>query len=257
MRLQFLKLFVAFITLGWALGCREGKPQVQGIAVSQVRIDSTLAEDDSLRAFIAPYREHLNAVLDSQLCYAPKPLTKEDGHLNTSLGNLMADILLERASVVLGRREGLPVDMALMNHGGIRSTISGGPVTERTAYQVMPFENQLVVVALKGSVIREMVEFLRQAGEPHPVAGLRIALDSEGNLDTLLVQGKPLEASRTYYVATSDYLLGGGDHMDFLGKNEAVFATGYTIRNAMVDYFKETDTLRATVDQRFVQALQP
>lgn len=257
MRLQFLKLFVAFITLVSAAGCGEEKPRLREVAVSQVRIDSTLAEDESLRTFIAPYREHLNAVLDSALCYAPITLTKEDGPRNTSLGNLMADILLERASLVLGRREGPTVDMALMNHGGIRSTISRGPVTERTAYQVMPFENQLVVVALKGSAVLQMVEFLRQAGVPHPVAGLHIALDPEGNLDTLLVRGEPVEASRTYYVATSDYLLGGGDRMDFLQENEAVITTGYTLRNALVDYFKKVDTLKATVDRRFVQASKP
>jgi hypothetical protein len=45
--------------------------------------------------------------------------------------------------------------------------------------------------------------------------------------------------------------------MDFLSRHEAVFSTGYTLRNAMVDYFREADTLRATVDHRFVQAPQP
>jgi 2',3'-cyclic-nucleotide 2'-phosphodiesterase (5'-nucleotidase family) len=257
MRAQILKLFVVFITIGLGWGCRERAPRVQGIHVSQVRIDSTLKEDDSIRAFIAPYKQHLDNVLDTPLCYAPKALTKEDGRLNTSLGNLMADILLERANEVLSRREGPPVEMALMNHGGIRSSISRGPVTERTAYEVMPFENQLVVVALKGSTVREMVEFLIKAGVPHPVAGLRITLGPDGSLDTLLVEGKPLEPSRTYHVATSDYLLEGGDRMDFLSRHEAVFSTGYTLRNAMVDYFREADTLRATVDHRFVQAPQP
>ena len=169
------------------------------------------------------------------------------------MGNLIADILHQQADKVLKMRENIPVDMSIMNHGGIRTAISKGPVSERTAYEVMPFENGLVVAALRGNTVEKMVEFLRKAEVPHPISGLKIRLDSEGNLESLYIQGKPLDPEKIYYVATSDYLIGGGDGMTFFQEHEALYKTDYKIRNAMVDYFKEIDTLRSRVDDRFMQ----
>ena len=42
-------------------------------------------------------------------------------------------------------------DIVLLNNGGIRSIISKGPISEKTAFELMPFENSIVVVKLKGS----------------------------------------------------------------------------------------------------------
>ena len=249
----YIKLFVVFITVLNAAACRQQGVHLHEIATSQVRIDSTLGEADSLDAYIAPFRNRINEVLSTPLCYAPETLSKTDGTRNTSMGNLMADILLQQADKMLRMRENIPVDVAVMNHGGIRASISKGPVSERTAYEVMPFENGLVVVAMRGHAVKTMVEFLRKATVPHPVSGMKIRLDAEGNLESLRIQGNPLDPGKLYYVATSDYLIGGGDGMTFFQEHEALYKTGYKIRNAMVDYFKEIDTLRSRVDDRFIQ----
>jgi len=253
----YIKFFVVSIAILSTAACRQQAMRLGEIETSQVQIDSTLGEVDSLEAYIAPYREHVDEVLNAPLCYAPETLSKTDGKRNSSMGNLMADILLKEADKVLRLRENIRVDMAIMNHGGIRTAISKGPVSERTAYEVMPFENGLVVAALKGNTVAEMVDFLRQAEVPHPVSGLKIRLDSEGNLEFLRIQGKPLDPEKTYYVATSDYLIGGGDRMTFFQQHEALYKTDYKIRNAMVDYFKEIDTLRSRVDDRFIQIERP
>ena len=253
MRKLYIQLFVVSITFLGVSACRQQQMHLSEIATSQIPIDSTLGEVDSLEAYIAPYREHVNKVLNAPLCYAPETLSKTDGTRNSSMGNLMADILLQQADKVLRMRENIPVDVAIMNHGGIRTAISRGPVSERTAYEVMPFENGLVVAAMKGPSVEKMVEFLRKAEVPHPISGMKIRLDAEGNLQSLRIQGKPLDPDRTYYVATSDYLIGGGDGMTFFQQHEALYKTDYKIRNAMVDYFKEIDTLRSQVDDRFIQ----
>lgn len=253
----YIKLFVIILTILGFASCRERGMHLGEIKASHVRIDSTLGEVDSLEAYIAPFRNHVAEVLDTPLCYATETLSKTDGRRNSSMGNLIADILLIQADKVLNMREKIPVDMAVMNHGGIRSIISKGPVSERTAYQVMPFENGLVVAALKGTTVAEMVEFLRTAEVPHPISGMQIRLGVDGNLESLLIQGKPLDPGKLYYVATSDYLIGGGDRMNFFQEHEALYKTGYKIRNALVDYFKDVDTLHSRVDDRFVQIEKP
>ncbi len=253
MQKLYIKLFVVFITILGSAGCRQQPQHLTEIATSQTTIDSTLGTVDSLEAYIAPYREHVNEVLNEPLCYAPETLSKTDGTKNCSIGNLLADVMREQADKVLRMRENIGVDMAVMNYGGIRTDIAKGPVSERTAYEVMPFENGLVVAALKGRAVSEMVDFLRKAEVPHPISGMKIKTDGEGNLVSLRIHGKPLDPGKIYYVATSDYLVGGGDGMTFFRQRDTLFKTDYKIRNALVDYFKEVDTLISRVDDRFVQ----
>lgn len=253
MRYLYLKLFVVFVTLSVLTGCRQSPPVLQRIEAGQVRIDSTLSPDDSLAAFILPYHDHVNAVLDAPLSYAPALLSKKDGRLNSSLGNLMADIVLQQADTVFRRQAGQGVDFVVLNHGGIRSVISAGPVTERTSYEVMPFENTIVVVAMKGKAVRDLVSFLMAADVPHPIAGLQIVLSPDGSLRSVSIGGKPFDEDRTYYVATSNYLVGGGDGMGFFRDGTEARDTGYRIRNAMTDYFRQNDTLHAAVDDRFIK----
>lgn len=252
MRNLYLKHFVVFATILNLAACRQAPPHLQRIEASQVRIDSSLVPDDSMAAFIKPYHDHVNEVLDAPLAYAPALLSKKDGRLNSSLGNLMADIVLEQADTVFRRQAGKGIDFAVLNYGGIRSVISAGPVTERTSYEVMPFENTIVVVAMKGKAVRDLVAFLVAADVPHPIAGLQIILYADGSLQSVNIGGRPFDEEQTYYVATSNYLVGGGDGMGFFKDGTDAQDTGYRIRNAMTDYFRRTDTLRAAVDNRFI-----
>ena len=257
MKQLFYKLFITASLLCGFAGCKQGHhPRARPQAV-QIRIDSSLHPADSVDAFIQPYRSRLNAVLDTPLSFAPNHITKTEGRWNTPLGNLMADLMLDRANAVARMRGEKKVDMALHNFGGMRSSISKGPVSERNAYEVMPFENRLVVVGMPGKAIKKMVGFLTTASRPHPVSGIEIVLEADGSLKSIRIEGQPINDERIYYVATSDYLMGGGDRMEFFKDRVSISDTGYKIRNAMVDYFKATDTLKAEIDNRFIQLDTP
>ena len=254
MKFLKIKLFVSIVTIGGFLGCREQPLHLSEIAVSQVSIDSTLRPDDSLEAFIRPYRDHVTATLNEPLAYAPTTLSKTDGQRNTSIGNLMADMLLARTDTLLALQGRPPADLAVLNHGGIRSLISPGPVSRSTAYEIMPFENSIQVVAMQGKSIRDLVAFLIASDRPHPFSGMRIQLDSRGSLASVDIAGSPFDENRVYQVATSSYLVQGGDDMGFFAGADSVYETGYSIRNALIDFFIQVDTLRATVDDRFIEA---
>ena len=245
--------FVAFVTILLVLGCRQGPPTLKAIEGRQLSISDSLMAVDSLEQFILPYRNRVNEVLDSVLAYAPYPITKSDGKWNSSAGNLMADILLEQANPIFQKRTGKSVDFVLLNHGGIRSIISEGPVTARTAYEVMPFENQIAVTKLKGPAVRALVSFLIRSGRPHPIAGIEIVLDAQKTLQSVTIQGKPFDETQEYYIATSDYLVKGGDEMGFFGQSDTIYTLDYKVRNAMIDFFKKVDTLKPEVDGRFTQ----
>ena len=78
-------------------------------------------------------------------------------------------------------------------------------------------------------------------------------MDADGNLKSATLRGKPLDFSKTYHVATNDYLFNGGDRMDFFKTNDSLYVLDYKIRNVLIDYFKSTDTINPVIDDRFIQ----
>ena len=250
MRLN-IKHFVVFVTFIGIISCKQDYKALKKIEGKQISIDNSYTQKASIEEFVSPYRRRINEVLDSTLAYAPKAITKTDGEFNTSAGNLMADIVFSEANPVFKSRTGKEIDFVLLNHGGIRSIISAGNVSARTAFVVMPFENNIVIAEIKGSDVQEMVSFLIKSGRAHPISGMQIVLDKNKELRYSKIKGMPLASKRTYYVATSDYLVSGGDNMGFFKNNTSVTDTDYLIRNAMIDYFKKVDTLAPKVDNRF------
>ncbi|MEN8798050.1 MAG: 5'-nucleotidase, partial [Flavobacteriaceae bacterium] len=182
---------------------------------------------------------------------------KNDGRYNSSAGNLMADIVIHQSNPVFQSRTNERIDFVVLNHGGIRSVISKGNVSSRTAYEVMPFDNTIVVVQMKGKAIRDLVSHLIRSSRPHPISGLQIIIDKKDQLSSVSIQGEPFDENRTYDVATSDYLFNGGDNMVFFKDGSQHFELQYFIRNAMIDYFEKVDTLRAAVDDRFLKLETP
>lgn len=250
-----IKHFVTITTIGCLLSssCTEKTSQLSSIDAKRIVLDTAFSEFDSIDAFIAPYRIRVNEILDSTLAYAPYIISKTDGPYNTTAGNLLADIVLSEASPIFKSRTGKEVDFVLLNHGGIRSIISKGNISARTAYEVMPFENSIVVAELDGKSVIEMVSFLKDSGRAHPIAGLEIALNKDNTVASIRIQGKPLNEKDTYFVATSNYLITGGDRMGFFKDAVNIFDTDYLIRNAMIDYFKKVDTIAPVVDRRFIK----
>ena len=245
-------LLIAIFTLA-LFNCKQEVWQIKQIKGKQIAITDSLKADPEIEAFIKPFREHVNKDLDSVLSYAVDTYTKSDGELNTAIGNLFADVVYEQANPIFFKKTGKNIDMVLLNHGGIRSIISKGPVTSRTAYEIMPFENSIVVVGLKGSQINLLIDYLVKAKRAHPIAKLNLILDINDHLKEATISGKPIDVNKTYYVATNDYLYSGGDQMTFFKPEESIVFLDYKIRNAFIDYFKKTDTISPVIDNRFIK----
>ncbi|HET8754156.1 MAG TPA: 5'-nucleotidase C-terminal domain-containing protein, partial [Salinimicrobium sp.] len=144
--------------------CQAPQIAVSKVTGKQININPDIPADDSIQAFIAPYKEHIAQEMDSVLAFAPKNLDKANGELNSALGNMMADAVMELANPVFENRTGNSIDVVLLNYGGIRSSLSQGPVTTRTAYELMPFENEVVVATLSGESMKELISYLAEAG---------------------------------------------------------------------------------------------
>ena len=233
--------------------CKSGDLKITQIHTTQIAITDSIPADPAIEAFIAPFRERIAQEMDSVLAFAPRDLDKKDGDLNTAIGNMMADAVMELAGPVFEKRTGKSLDIVLLNFGGIRSTINQGEVTTRTAYQVMPFENEVVIAELKGVHLQDMIDYLIEANTAHPIAGMELWIDDQGKVLKALVQGESIQKDRSYFIATNDYLFLGGDNMNFFSHSISETPMDYKIRNLLIDYFRKKDSIAPVIDQRFIR----
>lgn len=246
--------FVIFLTLLLCISCGQKNPQLQKIQGKQIALVDSIGEIDSIKDFITPYRTRIKDVLDEQLAYAPEALIKSNEKLNSPIGNLLADITYEVSNPIFYKRSGKNIDFVLLNYGGIRSIISKGAVSRRTAYQVMPFENKVLVLEISGEKLIELLEYLAQSKTAHPISKqLQLHLNSQGKIANVSIFKKPVDLSKSYYIATTDFLANGGDHMNFFKNPISTTDIDYLLRNQIIDYFIEHDTITASTDQRFIQ----
>ena len=245
------RYFVLFLTFILSVSCAEHKYYITKIEGKEIVVTNNNKEIPEIEAYIKPYREHIDQELNAPISYAPETLDKS-GKWQTTIGNLLADITLQRGNTIFYTRENKKIDLCILNNGGIRSIIPKGKITLKTAFEVMPFENTSIVVALKGEQILEMVNYFISEKKPHPISGITFTISINGPKN-ILIQGKPIENERVYYVITNDYLANGGDKMDFFKKGIASYDLNYKLRNILIDYFKETDTIPIIKDQRIVE----
>lgn len=218
----------------------------------QVQISDSIQKDQELEDFITPYRKRITEEMEGVLAYTPKAMNKSDYKLNTPIGNMMADAVLEMASPIFEERTGKTIDAVLLNYGGIRSGINAGDISTRTAYDIMPFENEVVVAELASDELYDLANYLANNKTAHPIAGLQIVLNAKGQLQEVKMNGEQIQ-KKTYYVATSDYLIKGGDNMKFFLDAESVQTLDYKLRNLFIDYFKKKDTIAPVQDERYTQ----
>ena len=241
-------ILILFITIFSIQSC-ENNYFLQG---NRIEVNNNVKSDREIEKFITPYKNKVDSKMDSILAYSPTNYDKKNGLLNTAIGNMMADVALKLSNPVYKARKNRDIDFVLLNHGGIRASISKGDITTRTAYNVMPFENSIVVCELDGETVEELINYLKLSKKAHPISGINIVLDNSYNLIEAKINDKEISKNKIYSVATTDYLLNGGDKMDFFKKSKENTILDYKLRNILIDYFKQIDTLSFQTDNRFI-----
>lgn len=256
-----VKHFVLLLTFTTVISCAEKKYAVTKIEGKEIGItdknsevvgSSASEQAKQIENFIKPYRDRIDADLNTVLGNAPETIDKS-GEWQTPMGNFLADITFEKSDKVFQLREKKAIDICLLNHGGIRSIIPKGNITARTAYEVMPFENSAIVIGLKGEQILEIVNYIISEKKPHPLKGMTFTIDKNNQPKNILVNEKALDENKVYYVVTSDYLSNGGDNMIFFKKGVEKYDLDYKLRNIIIDYFKENKTITANKDIRITK----
>ena len=228
------------------LSCKTQQQVVQVQPHKNTSITSDIKENQEFVNLITPYKEGLEKEMNTKLSYTAVDLNKKGN--NSNLGNLLADFTYEGA-LFWAKNNNIPsVDGAVINIGGIRSTIGVGDVLTKHVFEVMPFENELVLVKMKGSDLQDLFQYYLETQKNNPVSHLYIETEA-GKIIKSLVNGESLNAEKTYYIATSDYLAFGGDNMKFFNKGEMI-TTGIKLRDLFIEYFKKTPEVKSNTETR-------
>lgn len=187
--------------------------------------------DTETVAKLKPYRSRMDSVMNWVM--GTSEMDMEAKRPESLLSNLVADVLRQAGEKLLN---GKPADMGLVNMGGLRNVINKGPVTCENIYEILPFENSLSVLTLKGSTLKSLFEDIaRQKGEG--VSGVAMKITADGKLIEATIGGKPVVDEQLYTVATIDYLAEGNDGMTSLIQAEKrVNAPIWTLRRLFMDY---------------------
>ena len=189
--------------------------------------------DSNIVKIIKPYKINLDKEMNKIISYTTSDLEK--GKPEGKLGNFICDLSLIKA-------EG-KADICVFNNGGLRDIVSKGNITISDIFQVMPFENELVIIELDKKEYYTLLEYITDRGG-EPFSGTEIIKEK----DTILSDFNNYKKIR---VLTSDYLANGGDNMDFfIGKNQNKL--GIKLRDAIIEYCEQKDTLRINLDNRLV-----
>jgi 2',3'-cyclic-nucleotide 2'-phosphodiesterase (5'-nucleotidase family) len=226
-----MKRFFFLVSLVMGLAACHSFQVVTGIGFKDYAVTTALKSDSTVLSMLKSYRDSVDTNMDEVLAVSKDELLKELP--NSTLGNFLADAYLWAAAKHTNR----PVDVAFMNHGGVRiNRIAAGKVTRRNIFEVMPFDNALVIIEIKGSLLQSYLDFLAADGGGGGVAGLSYQIQDKKAVN-ILVGGLPLDANKTYVMANSDYAVDGGGGFNAF-KTLQQNRTNYLQRDAILDYCK-------------------
>ena len=225
--MHYFRLIFFIVQFVLLAGCQRFY-QPQNLRYGGYSVVSGDSKPDGIQQLVKPYADSVEAVMSDTLGLLNVTLEKKlpDG----SLGNFLADAYLEMARVKWNSKAAI----AYMNHGGIRvNSIAAGPVKRSTVYEVMPFDNEMILIEVTGSLLKDFLDGVAKDGGGG-VAGMSFVIKDK-QATNILVGGKPLQPGEKYLMVNSDYVVNGGGGFNGF-KSLARTRTGYLLRDAILDY---------------------
>jgi len=217
-----------------------------------LKVDETVAEDDSLAKLAADYQTKLDIELGKKVAELANDLPYGDNHESrfreTAIGNLIADAY----------RDYYQTDIAFANGGGIRASAKKGDFTLKDAKAILPFGNKIVVAEATGEMVLAALEnsvagIDRLAGGFLQVSGLTYVYDADKPVGERIAEAKinrqPIRKDAVYKLALSNFMFTGGDNYSMFANAKAVVGAN----EALTDF----ELLAAYASKLKTVAVQP
>jgi 2',3'-cyclic-nucleotide 2'-phosphodiesterase (5'-nucleotidase family) len=220
---------------------RNGIPEeVKASLYSPAWTEAGLQADEDVRFVINETNKENEKILSQVIGRTDIFLNGEREQVRTSrtnLGNLVAKAMLAATGA----------DGAIMNGGGIRTSIDVGEITRGDVLNVLPFNNCVILKEVKGSDLIQALEhgvalYPEISGRYPQVAGIdfKFAPDKEpGNrIIEVTIAGQELEPENMYKIAVNDFIAAGGDGYTMLEKCRVIGEFG-PLDNIVAEFIQE------------------
>ncbi len=207
--------------------------------------------DQAINNIVNDAKTEVGPVASQKLGEADTDLTifMADSPWGESLaGNWVCDVLKAKVDA----------DFAFINKGAMRIDIPRGDITMGTMYTFMPFDNTIMTADLTGAQIKTLLEqAVDDGGKGIQAAGLIFVYDpgapSGGRIVSISKSdGTPVnmtDTSKTYKVATNDFMSTGGDGFDVY-KTVTSINTNIPVRETLAQNIQQSGHITAQVQGR-------
>lgn len=232
--------------------------KVVSYELKKVNGNCTTYNNPQLKKELDKSKKKLEKQTSVVIGYCPEEMVSEMPQ--SPLSNFLTDILVEIGNEYCQKKHKEAVDFSLLNFGGIRSSLKAGNITFGDIFEIAPFENNLVIVDLKGSEVRKIFRrFKVKKCEPY---SQQVNIQYAGDyFYKALINGQEIDNNKTYRMITLDFILTGGD--DILKDIELgnVDNTGIVVRDAYIKHIKkmtaEGKNVTGKTDKRMYIIPQP
>ena len=210
------------------ISCRTTQ-HISSTEVAYVSTEDQTVIDNGVEAMISPYRSQLSEKMNVVLGELDQDLVK--GKPNSNLGSWFTDILHAEAEAIFDTE----IDLAVQNYGGLRiPSVPAGPLTVNKIYELMPFDNTLVLLDIPGVTLKLFLDGIAASGGWPVSHTLSMTIIDEQATD-IMIRDQALDPKKTYKIAIPDYVARGGDKNDFL-KGVPLTDSGLFIREVVIDH---------------------
>lgn len=199
---------------------------------SQYEISAELPSDPTIENYIAPFKDSLESVMNTVIGHSEQRLTKPGNQSETLLGNFFTDALLHE-----GRKLDPEIDFSFGTKRGLRIELPKGDITVGNIFELMPFENKLVILELSTENVEKLAQFIA-ASNGQPLAGMTLEI-KDGKAQHIRIGGQPLQKGQVYKLLTYDYLANGGDNSKGLDDPISRVDLPQKVRETLLEHIKE------------------
>ncbi|PLR38725.1 bifunctional UDP-sugar hydrolase/5'-nucleotidase [Chimaeribacter californicus] len=211
----------------------------------RVYYTQAIAENSDMLKLLTPFENQGKAQLEVKV-------GSVNGHLEGDRSKVRF-VQTNLAHLILAaQKERAGADFAVMSGGGVRDSIEAGDITYKDVLKVQPFGNTLVYVDLKGSEVERYLAAVANmkvdSGAYAQFVDVSLTADGKGVSD-VTINGQPLQADKTYRMATLSFNATGGDGYPKISDHPGYVNTGFVDAEVLKQYIQTHSPLDAAAYQ--------
>lgn len=205
--------------------------------------DTALRPDSTLLRIIWPYKQALDSQMNQVIgvAAADMPNTRPNG----LLANFIADVMRTEATQRIGQK----VDFAFSNQSGFRiPSIPQGPITQGKVFELMPFDNKLVVAQVSGATMKKVLDMIAAKGG-EAISGARMEI-KEKQAMSITFNNIAFDTTKNYILCTNDFLFTGGDGYTMFKEGVLkVYPTDVLLRDMLISHISALHSNNQPISQ--------